>query len=101
MVPIAEYERLKIKGDKHSAAMFLYWVKISWRLSCILYIIVIFVKSIAWLHELCDIAGQSQPGITHTVQEAQECEQERKKLEGTAEVVTIFIAPVLGLFEMK
>jgi len=45
------------------------------------------LKAISWLHELCDIAGQSQPGITHTVQEAQELEQEQKKLEGTAQVV--------------
>ena len=59
------------------------------------------MKSIAWLHELCDIAGQSQPGITHTVQEAQECEQERKKLEATAEVVAIFMTHILDLFEMK
>jgi len=47
------------------------------------------VQSIAWLHELCDIASQSQPGISHTVQEAQECEQEQKKLEATAEVGTV------------
>jgi len=45
------------------------------------------VKAIAWLLELCDVAGQSQRGITHTVQEAQECEQEQKKLEATAQVL--------------
>ena len=50
-----------------------------------------WLKAIAWLLELCDIAGQSQPGVSHTMQEAQECEQERKKLESTAEVLNVTV----------
>ena len=56
------------------------------------------LQAIAWLLELCDIAGQSRPGISHTVQEAQECEQDQKKLEATAEVTHTCTLSMISLY---